>query len=80
MAAAQDSLGWVSAAWNHPTDAEITSQALRKRSETKAPWRNGRRVGLRSRCPKGRGSSTLPGATFSSDDDEHLEHFTDYMP
>ena len=26
-------------------------------------WRNGRRAGLRIRCPKGRGSSTLPSRT-----------------
>jgi hypothetical protein len=28
-------------------------------------WRNGRRAGLRIRCPKGRGSSTLPSRTPS---------------
>ena len=28
-------------------------------------WRNGRRAGLRIRCPKGRGSSTLPSRTTS---------------
>jgi hypothetical protein len=27
-------------------------------------WRNGRRAGLRIRCPKGRGSSTLPSRTI----------------
>jgi hypothetical protein len=27
-------------------------------------WRNGRRAGLRIRCPKGRGSSTLPSRTL----------------
>jgi hypothetical protein len=36
-------------------------------SETQLPreWRNGRRAGLRIRCPKGRGSSTLPSRTTS---------------
>jgi hypothetical protein len=40
-------------------------------SETQPPreWRNGRRAGLRIRCPKGRGSSTLPSRTPS---DLHL--------
>jgi hypothetical protein len=33
------------------------------RASTTREWRNGRRAGLRIRCPKGRGSSTLPSRT-----------------
>jgi hypothetical protein len=35
------------------------------RDSTTREWRNGRRAGLRIRCPQGRGSSTLPSRTAS---------------
>jgi hypothetical protein len=63
------SSGWVRCA-SRWSGASAVSRLLPHRlrwSKLQPPreWRNGRRAGLRIRCPKGRGSSTLPSRTTS---------------
>jgi hypothetical protein len=51
-------------AFRLPSSLRPHSQRLRwSRLRPPREWRNGRRAGLRIRCPKGRGSSTLPSRT-----------------
>jgi hypothetical protein len=62
------SSGWVRCA-SRWSGASAVSRLLPHRlrwSKLQPPreWRNGRRAGLRIRCPKGRGSSTLPSRTL----------------